>query len=409
MTASSPIRDLLVVERHTALDRAALALDAASDGIAIRATPFVLRDPKLIPPRQWLYGRHFIRKFVSTTLAPGGVGKSSLTVVEALAMVTGRPLLGVLPDARYRAWMWNGEDPLEEIERRIAAACLRYGIQRDEIDGRLFVNSGRDTEIIIARQMRDGITVAEPAVEQIMQTIEEHGIDAVIIDPFVSSHQVTENDNNAIDRVVKTWAKIADQTRCAIDLVHHVRKTQPGAEITIEDGRGAVALTNASRSARVLNPMSKDIAARMRIEDRRRYFRTDNGKASMAPPANDGKGDWFRMASVDLGNGGAGPGDSVGVVAKWSPPDIPQGFSEEEMTAAITAIGGGKWRFHYQAPDWVGHPIARALGVDTSVRGGRDRIKALVAALVAEKRAIVVERKDAKGKLKDFVELVSSA
>ena len=31
------------------------------------ATPYVWRDPETIPPRAWLYGRHYIRKFVSAT------------------------------------------------------------------------------------------------------------------------------------------------------------------------------------------------------------------------------------------------------------------------------------------------------------------------------------------------------
>ena len=51
-----------------------------------------------------------------------------------------------------------------------------------------------------------------------------------------------ENDNNAIDVVAKTWTGIADATNTAIDLAHHSRKTG-GAEVTVEDGRGAVALT----------------------------------------------------------------------------------------------------------------------------------------------------------------------
>ena len=45
---------------------------------------------------------------------------------------------------------------------------------------------------------------------------------------------------------------IADATNTAIDLAHHSRKTG-GAEVTMEDGRGAVVLLNAARSVRVLS------------------------------------------------------------------------------------------------------------------------------------------------------------
>ena len=159
----------------------------------------MLRDPKLIPQRQWLYGHHLIRKFGSATIALGAVGKSSLMIVEALAMVTGRPLLGILPRQRARVWLWNGEDPLEEIERRITAACLHFGITAAEIEGGLFVDSGRNSEIVIATQSRNGVTIAVPMVEALLRTINDNQIDVVQIDPFISSHRVPENDNNAID------------------------------------------------------------------------------------------------------------------------------------------------------------------------------------------------------------------
>jgi AAA domain len=61
----------------------------------ITPTRFVWRDPSLIPRRQWLYGKHYIRKFVSATFAPGGLGKTSLVLVEAVAMASGRALLVV--------------------------------------------------------------------------------------------------------------------------------------------------------------------------------------------------------------------------------------------------------------------------------------------------------------------------
>jgi hypothetical protein len=70
--------------------------------------------------------------------------------------------------------------------------------------------------------------------------------------------------------------------RLSHELYHHVRKGQSGQdEYTIEDGRGAVTLRDAVRSARVANVMSGDEARDSGIETRlrRRYFRIDYGKA----------------------------------------------------------------------------------------------------------------------------------
>ena len=71
------------------------ASTVAADAIQHRLpTPFQWVEPALIPPRPWLYGRHLLRKQVSVTFAPGGVGKSSNSIVEALAMASGKPIAG---------------------------------------------------------------------------------------------------------------------------------------------------------------------------------------------------------------------------------------------------------------------------------------------------------------------------
>ncbi len=100
---------------------------------SLAPTPFVWRDPATIPSRPWIYGQHLIRKQLSVTVAPGGVGKSSLTIIEALAMATGRELLGdwVAPD--LSVWIFNLEDPRDELDRRIVAAMQHYQIAPEEL------------------------------------------------------------------------------------------------------------------------------------------------------------------------------------------------------------------------------------------------------------------------------------
>lgn len=152
------------------------------------ATPFRWCDPSCIPARRWVYGHHYIQGFITTTSAPGGVGKSSLGIVEALSIATGRPLLGIEPDLRTNVWIWNGEDTLEELQRRIVAAAMHHQIDPKDLEGHLFVNSGRDTEIIIAKQTKSGTEIQTPVVEALKATIIDNKIGVVIIDPFVSSH-----------------------------------------------------------------------------------------------------------------------------------------------------------------------------------------------------------------------------
>ena len=170
--------------------------------IKISSTTISLRPASEIPPRQWLYGRHLIRGFLSLTVAPGGVGKSSMVLVEALAMVPGRPLLGDAPPEPLRVWVWNSEDPREEIERRISAACLQYNIQSEDIADRLMIESGRDVPIQLATANGADVQVAEPVTEDLIAAIQTCKVDVLVIDPFVTSHLVPENDTTAMNAVV---------------------------------------------------------------------------------------------------------------------------------------------------------------------------------------------------------------
>ena len=111
-------------------------------------------------------------------------------------------------------------------------------------------------------------------VAGLIATMKANEIDVAMVDPFISSHRVTENDNNAIEVVAKRWNHIAEVTNAAVDLIHHSKKTF-GVEVTVEDGRGASALLAAVRSAQVLNKMTPDDAAKCGVENR-----SENSSAS---------------------------------------------------------------------------------------------------------------------------------
>lgn len=258
---------------------------AASDTVA--ASPYVWTDPAQISPRQFIGpGRHFARKFLSATVASAGTGKTAAELLDAVSMAVGRDLITGKAIEPRTCWYVNLEDPLEELQRRIQAIALRYDLTASDFGGRLFLDSGRQQRIVVARDdRRNGIVINQPLVASVVDTITANRVDCWIIDPFISAHAVPENDNGAIDMVAKELAGIADVTNCAVEVVHHVRKSN-GAELTVDDARGAVALIGAARSVRVINSMTADEAAKAGIDpaQRRLYFRIDNGKANLAPP-----------------------------------------------------------------------------------------------------------------------------
>ena len=344
-------------------------------------TPFVWRDPSTIPPRPWLYGHHLIRKQVSVTVASGGVGKSSLSICEALAMASGRKLMGDWTAKNLKVWLFNLEDPRDEMDRRIIAAMQHHNVKPKEIDGRLFVDTGRERALCTAIQTKDGVQIMRPVMQALAREIEVRKIDVMVIDPFVSSHQVGENDNGAIDAVAKEWARLADQCNCAIELVHHTRKTN-GEEATTESGRGAGSLLAAARSGRVLNRMHKDQREEWGLsKDLRTYFYVTRDKANLAPA---GEREWRRMEGVNLKNG-----DSVGVCEVWKPPSTFDGVKTKDLLAVQQALNGVNARYSDQAGnDWAGVIVADILSLDATT--DRKRIRKMIEAWLKSKALVKI-------------------
>jgi AAA domain len=365
------------------------------------------RDPRTIPTRRWLHGGQYIRKFCSSTIAPGGIGKSSLSLIDLVGMASGRNLLGGACAPRpLTVWYLNLEDPQEEIDRRISAILIHYQIDYEDIRGRLFVNS--EEELIIAEKTRDQTLICRPVVDALKSEISDLGIDVAIVDPFVSCHRVPEIDNGAIDTVAKTWAAIARETDSSIDLVHHVRKPSgTQSEFSVNDARGASSLIGATRSNRVLNRMTKEEAEKAGIpaEERRFYFRVDKGeKDNMRPPLE--KAEWFKLVGVSIGNGTEeAPADNVGVVTKWEMPSAFDGVTAADLLRVQQRITKSEWRSDQRSPAWAGNAVAEVLRIDPSDKKDRTRINRLLNTWIANGALKIAVREDGKRMPKEFIEV----
>ena len=376
--------------------REAQAEAAEAQKVALEPKPFVLGDASKIPPREWVYGRHYIRKFLSVTVAPGGTGKTAITLAEAVAMATGRSIMGVETEPR-RVWVWNLEDPLEELQRRIAGIAQHHNITQDDLGDRLLVNSGRDEPLIIAEQA-GGANVLTPAADALTHHIKAMNVDVVIVDPFVSSHHLSENDNKAIDMVVKRWAQVANDANCSIELVHHVRKGNGMQEATVSDARGASALVDAARHVRRLQRMTAEEARNAGIDEDQfwRYSREGDSKDNLAPPSGDST--WRQMVSVELPNG-----DSVGVSEPWSWPDAFSDVTRSDLESVQRRVASGEWRENPRAKDWVGIAVAEALNLDAADSYNKAKIRQLLKIWIENGALRVTEQPDKHRKMRAFV------
>lgn len=386
------------------------------DDAKITATPFTWRDPSSIPARPWVWGRWLLRGTAAAIVAPGGVGKSTFAAAGCLSLATGQPLLGKdVWNGPKRVWYWNLEDDADELDRQFHAAAMLYDIRPEDVQDRLFVDSGLGrmtadglegaARLCVAEDINGEFRIIVPVVEALIAELIAREIDVLWVDPFVSSHQVDENNNSKIDAVAKLWAMVAVRARCVVALTHHTKKLA-GQKVTAEMSRGAVSLIAAARTTLVLNRMDEAEAKQFQIVDdaeRRRYFSVQDDKHNRAPAENAA---WFRIASIDLGNrGDDGHSDNVGVVTAWTPPDPFEGLTGAHLYRVQKAISEGRWRENVQAKDWVGLPIAAALMLDHCDDRAKAKIKVLIKEWLKNGSLVRVEGKDANHIVRTFIEV----
>jgi RecA-family ATPase len=151
------------------------------------------------------------------------------------------------------------EDDGNELERRVQAVLLHYGIERAELKGWLFLSAPGGTRGKIMTADKNGNTIVGPLAGRLRKVIEARKIDIVSLDPFVKSHSVEENNNSGIDDVVQVLTDMASEYNIAVDAPHHTSKgaSDPG---NANRGRGASAMKDAARLVYTLSPMSTDEA-----------------------------------------------------------------------------------------------------------------------------------------------------
>jgi RecA-family ATPase len=341
-------------------------------------TPFEPIDAAKIPKRRWVYGHHYIRSYVSVVASAGGLGKSSMQMVEGVSVATGKPLLGEPVHETCKVWIVNLEDPMEEMQRRMAAVMQHYDIKADDIRGRLFLDAGRELKMIFAKQSRDGLEIVEEIVEYMIKVINDNGIGLVFIDPWVAAlGQINENDNAAMNAAVGAVRAIADATDAAIVLTHHIRK-QNGEDATIDSVRGAGSLIGAARAARVLNRVSMEEAMKLGVSESeaRGIMRVDDGKNNLSLPAE--KATYRRMLGVQLANE-----EYVGVAVEFKLPDLFDGIKAKHALEVQRIVGaaeekGEPMRKNVQAKSWVGVAVADVLKLDMEKKHEKAKVKAIV-------------------------------
>jgi hypothetical protein len=328
--------------------------------------PLALSAISAIPPRPWAYGKFLLFGSVSALGAVDGGGKGAHATVIGLSMITGRALLGERVWRKGPVAIIAYEDDETEWRRRIAAACIHYGIDYESVIGGFHFITRLGSRVCIAAHSSNG-NVKFPDGDAITKRLKEIGAVLLIIDPLNHAHALEDGNNNVLmAKVADEIARIAQQSNVAALVLHHLRK---GAGGTPDDLMGAVSLRATCRCVRILARITADQAGKLELPPHQawRYSRITGSKENYAPPPEFVTS--YRLVSVALGNGDDlyAEGDNVQVADRWSPPDTFEGISLNQIEKIFAALRdppspGLRYSPDQRSNEWVGLLIASITG-----------------------------------------------
>jgi hypothetical protein len=338
-------------------------------------------DDYIIPPRGWLLGAIFCRQFLSSFLADGGVGKTAVRLAQLISLATGRSLTGEHVFQRCKVLVLSLEDGRNELRRRVYAVMRHYGITPADVKGWLFLGAPKGIRLA---EMKDGAPVVGPLKAYLEDAIERHRIDIVSLDPFVKTHGLPENSNDAIDWICTIATEMAIHHDIAVDAPHHTNKGVNQTPGDANRGRGGTAHKDAGRLVYTLNAMTSEEAKQfgdLPETTRRSLIRMDSAKVNITPPADEAK--WFRLVSVPLDN--ATPqypnGDHVQAVVPWIPPETWQGLHHPLLNTILDDIDAGmengqRYSGAPNAKDRAAWRVVQAHALDKSEKQCREVVNA---------------------------------
>ena len=261
-------------------------------------------NPETIPPRDWIVKGLLLKPYVSVLVGPGGVGKSQLINTVGVSLASGIDFLNLGVKEQYNVLIINNEDSEDELKMRVSGICQHHNISFNKISDSLFMHSGYSEPLILADNSNDMIKATKKK-DELIALIKQKNISILTVDAFVSSHNIDENRNSDMDKVIGVYKSIALETNIAILIVHHTRKMGSDSEAhagDIESSRGAKAVTDACRAGHTLASMSRKTAKELDIDFSigKSLLRMDDAKQNYSE-LNE-RSSWFRMVSTQIAN-----------------------------------------------------------------------------------------------------------
>jgi len=213
-----------------------------------RAAPFCI-------VQGWFY------EDVGVFIAPGGTGKTTLVLFEAIHIVLKRPLFGhdVINDGPVV--ILTAEDTREMLIARLRHIAYQMNLSDDEkrrIREAIIITDVSGTGFKLTEVVRD---VVRPSaiLDRLIPSLVNISPAIVFIDPAVSFGVGESRVNDAEQGLIDAGRRIRNEAQCAVIYVHHTGKESARRGTTDQySGRGGSAFADGSRMVHVLQRIEPD-------------------------------------------------------------------------------------------------------------------------------------------------------
>lgn len=249
-------------------DAAASVAPAAQEKRSLLAVrPVLLAELLCVPPEPEIIVESLLLMDACGFVAPGGTGKTTLAIYEAIHIILGRELWQRRVSKPGRILFLTAEDSRQIVTTRLNHICKTLELTPAEFE---IVADGfyiEDLSMIGARLVgtdpKSGAIRATKLVSEIVDRYRDLALSLVHLDPASLLGPGEQSGNDGMSELMRAARRIAGETRAACQIVHHV--AQAVARNGIQDqyaGRGGTAFADNSRGQRQL----------VRIKDRSYEF-----------------------------------------------------------------------------------------------------------------------------------------
>ena len=252
--------------------------------------------------RDWVSDGALIRGAITLFAAPPGTGKTAWSMQLAATYAMGSPFAGTIPVKPGKVLIINAEEPIDEMARRLRAACQGYEYDFDEVSENVKFISGYDNPLLITKQ--SGSTreiIVDAKTDAIAAYCRESDVSLVIMDPIAEFGHGEENDNNAQKQFFQALRKMAADGNFALLAFAHTPKTTSWASrANMNMVRGAGSVVGVARFVFTMLKLPVDEAEAYGIDKAEawRYTALDLAKGNMIK--GDHPGIWQKKESIDL-------------------------------------------------------------------------------------------------------------